>query len=146
MFESVIDDPKFAAAFPAEVADSAFRFAFSTMLQNAQPCCSVADLDFGFAKRVYDVWRDVPFVINSAYRSKDYELSRHRSGTSSHCKGLAIDVSCIDNVQRFELVNAFLRHGFTRIGVGARFIHVDADMSKPQNRIWTYSDNNKERR
>lgn len=134
--------------FGSEIVESSesFRFAFASMLQGAQPPCGVHQLDPAFASRLYDVWRNVPFVINSAYRSKDYELSRHRSGQSSHCKGLAVDIACPDNVQRFRLVSALLSAGFTRIGIAKNFVHVDADMDKPQARIWTYDDKNKERR
>lgn len=118
----------------------------SSALQNAVPACSIVNLDERLVSALFRVWRLSPFVINSAYRSVEYEKSKGRSGSSSHCKGLAADIACVSNRQRYELINCALAAGFTRIGVGKSFIHLDLDESKPQHRIWTYDDKNKERK
>lgn len=78
-----------------------------------------------------------PFIINSAYRSKEYEISKGRAGTSSHCKGLAVDIRCFDDLTRLSIIKSLLRAGFRRIGIAKTFIHVDSDKSKPQC-IWLY--------
>ena len=79
----------------------------------------------------------IPFVINSAYRSPNHPLSV-KNPSSSHIKGLAVDIKANDNATRFKIVEALIRVGFTRIGIADTFIHVDLDFDKRQNIIWTY--------
>ena len=79
----------------------------------------------------------IPFNINSAYRDKDHPLSISNP-TSSHIKGLAVDISAKDSRQRFLILDALIHVGFTRIGIAGTFIHVDLDVDKSQNVIWTY--------
>ena len=47
----------------------------------------------------------IPFVINSAYRSPEHPESI-KNPTSSHIKGLAVDISVKDSVTRFKVLNA----------------------------------------
>ena len=79
----------------------------------------------------------IPFVINSAYRSPNHPLSV-KNPTSSHIKGLAVDIKANENATRFKIVEALISVGFTRIGIADTFIHVDLDFDKRQNIIWTY--------
>ena len=79
----------------------------------------------------------IPFVINSAYRSPNHPLSV-KNPSSSHIKGLAVDIKATDNATRYKIVEALIRVGFTRIGIADTFIHVDLDFDKRQNIIWTY--------
>ena len=80
---------------------------------------------------------DIPFIINSAYRSPEHPLSIENP-TSSHIKGLAVDIKATDSTTRFKIVEALISVGFTRIGFGKTFIHVDSDYDKTQDVIWTY--------
>jgi len=79
----------------------------------------------------------IPFVINSAYRSPEHPLSI-KNPSSSHIKGLAVDIKATDSNTRFKIVKALMTVGFTRIGIADTFIHVDLDLDKTQNVIWTY--------
>ena len=79
----------------------------------------------------------IPFVINSAYRSPEHPLSI-KNPSSSHIKGLAVDIKATDSITRFKIVKALIEVGFTRIGIADTFIHVDLDLDKTQNVIWTY--------
>ena len=84
-----------------------------------------------------------PFSINSGYRTKEYNNSLIRRGikastNSSHLKGLACDIAISNSSERSIILVALLAAGFTRVGIGSTFIHVDLDLSKPQNVIWTY--------
>ena len=79
----------------------------------------------------------IPFIINSAYRSPKHPLSI-KNPTSSHIKGLAVDISVKGSRQRFLILDALLAVGITRIGVASTFIHADIDPDKSQNVIWTY--------
>lgn len=79
----------------------------------------------------------IPFIINSAYRSPSHPLSI-KNPTSSHIKGLAVDISAKDSRERFLILDALIAVGFNRIGIADTFIHVDMDFDKSQNVIWTY--------
>lgn len=80
---------------------------------------------------------EIPFIINSAYRSPEHPLSI-KNPSSSHIKGLAVDIKATDSKTRFKIVKALMTVGFTRIGIADTFIHVDLDIDKTQNVIWTY--------
>ena len=79
----------------------------------------------------------VPFVINSAYRSPEHPESI-KNPTSSHIKGLAVDIRTTDSRTRYKVLNALIHVGFNRIGIADTFIHVDDDKDKSQQVIWTY--------
>lgn len=86
---------------------------------------------------------EIPFKITSGFRCKEYneDLIRRNfkaSRSSSHLKGLASDISVKDSKSRFIVINSLLLAGFTRIGIADTFIHVDLDLEKTQNVIWTY--------
>lgn len=83
------------------------------------------------------------FKITSGYRTTAYNDSLLNRGykaskTSSHLKGLAADIYCVDAKKRWKIINALISVGFTRIGIASNFIHVDNDPDKPDNMTWTY--------
>mgnify|MGYP001563404707 CR=1 FL=1 len=86
----------------------------------------------------------IPFVVNSGFRCADNQNDLIARGlsepTSSHPKGLAVDVKAIDSDARFRIVDAAPKAGITRIGIAKDFIHLDIDQDKPQNLIWLYED------
>ena len=79
----------------------------------------------------------IPFVINSAYRSPEHPLSIKKP-TSSHIKGLAVDIKANDSRTRFIVLKALIEVGFNRIGVAETFIHVDDDKDKDSEVVWVY--------
>ena len=93
--------------------------------------------DFLFVLDEAREFAGIPFVINSAYRSPEHPLSI-KNPSSSHIKGLAVDIKATDSVTRFKIVKALIEVGFTRIGIADTFIHVDLDLDKAQNVMWTY--------
>ena len=93
--------------------------------------------DFLFVLDEAREFAGIPFIINSAYRSPEHPLSI-KNPSSSHIKGLAVDIKATDSVTRFKIVKALIEVGFTRIGIADTFIHVDLDLDKTQNVIWTY--------
>jgi hypothetical protein len=95
------------------------------------------DKDFLFVLDEAREFAGIPFVINSAYRSPNHPLSV-KNPTSSHIKGLAVDIKATDNATRFKIVEGLISVGFTRIGIADTFVHVDLDFNKRQNIIWTY--------
>ena len=108
--------------------------------KRAVPACSLSDMDEDFMARL-DIAREVagvPFIINSAYRTRDYEKSKGRPGTSQHCYGRAVDLCCRSNDVRFRIVDALLVAGFRRIGIAQTFIHVDSGYPNASPLIWLY--------
>lgn len=107
-----------------------------------QPKCDISQMDESFMKLLDNARHlaGVPFHLNSAFRSQTYEGSHGRTGSSSHCKGLAVDISCVTPYCRYRILNALLGVGFKRIGIYPSFIHVDADPDK-DDAIW-YGKNN----
>tara|TARA_R110000796_G_scaffold127922_2_gene243354 strand:- start:563 stop:886 length:324 start_codon:yes stop_codon:yes gene_type:complete len=78
-----------------------------------------------------------PFFINSAWRSADHPESV-KNPTSSHIKGLAVDIRAKDSRTRYLIIDALMHVGFNRIGIADTFIHVDDDKDKSCGVIWTY--------
>ena len=76
--------------------------------------------------------------INSGYRTKEHNKKVGGKKNSSHLKGLAVDIQCINSRDRYDLINCLLDVGFTRIGIGNTFVHVDMDPDKDPDVIWTY--------
>ena len=82
----------------------------------------------------------VPFSINSGYRCADHNATlKNSSPTSSHVKGLAVDIHTGDNDgYRYRVVYGLLCAGFIRIGISRTFVHADIDPAKTQGVVWLY--------
>lgn len=81
---------------------------------------------------------NIPFKINSAYRSPEHNAKIGGKPNSSHLRGLAVDISVRDSRSRFIVLEALIKVGFNRIGIADTFIHVDLDKEKSDKVIWTY--------
>jgi uncharacterized protein YcbK (DUF882 family) len=82
----------------------------------------------------------IPFKINSGYRTQNHNKKIGGDKNSSHTNILcnAVDISATTSVERFKIIQAALSGGFTRIGIGKNFVHLDTDLNKSQNIIWHY--------
>jgi uncharacterized protein YcbK (DUF882 family) len=80
----------------------------------------------------------IPFKVNSGYRCPAWNQANGGKPTSSHILGLAADIEVKTSWSYFHTLKALIDVGFTRIGMGIKFIHVDADPAKPGELIWTY--------
>lgn len=111
-------------------------------VSTAVPKCDLSDLNPRFVETLILAQRmcGIPFTITSAYRSQAYERTKGRKGSSSHCKGLAVDVSTIDSHTRFKVLVGAVLAGVPRIGVGKRFLHLDIDETKSHPIIFHYYD------
>lgn len=104
------------------------------------PSCSLQDMQQHTMARL-DNAREIagiPFVLNSAYRSVKWEKAHNRTGTGAHSHGCGVDIRCNTSRNRLKIVMACLQAGFTRIGIGKTYIHVDDDPEKDQNVMWHY--------
>jgi uncharacterized protein YcbK (DUF882 family) len=84
----------------------------------------------------------IPFKVSSGYRTQKHNQDLRDRGykasmNSSHMKGCAADIVCINSANRSIIVRALVNVGFTRLGIAKSFIHVDNDSSKPDS-IWLY--------
>lgn len=80
----------------------------------------------------------VPFVITSGSRCASHNKRIGGSPTSSHLEGVAIDIATDNSAYRLKIIEALIEVGFGRIGIAKNFVHVDTDVSKPQNIMWVY--------
>jgi uncharacterized protein YcbK (DUF882 family) len=80
----------------------------------------------------------IPFKVNSGYRCPSWNQFNGGKPTSSHLIGLAADIEVKTSGAYFHTLKALIDVGFTRIGMGTKFIHVDSDPAKPGDLIWTY--------
>lgn len=79
-----------------------------------------------------------PIKINSGYRTINHNKKVGGKSGSSHLKGLAADISCVNSMDRFKLEGILREVGFNRLGVAGTFIHVDIDKNKSPNVMWVY--------
>ena len=80
----------------------------------------------------------IPFKVNSGFRCEPWNRSNGGKPTSSHLIGLASDIHVPMSWSYFHILKALIYVGFTRIGLGKHFIHVDSDPAKPGELIWLY--------
>lgn len=100
--------------------------------------CLRSDVDDDSLRRL-DRAREIagiPFILNCAFRSKETELEKGRSGNSAHTRGRAFDVRCANSLDRWKMLHAALAAGFTRIGIYPTFLHFDDDPTLPTPRVW----------
>lgn len=108
-------------------------------LSTCVPKCKISHLRTVLVERLRLAQRyyGKPFVYNSAFRSLTWEASKGRSGTSSHCKGFAVDIKAVDHNDRRRIFLALSLAGFERIGIAKTFIHADLDPDKYPS-LWLY--------
>lgn len=80
----------------------------------------------------------IPFIINSGYRTPAHNKAVGGVATSSHTKGLAVDIQTQGSGTRYKVLAACIKVGFNRIGIGRGFIHVDIDETKTKEVAWHY--------
>ena len=81
---------------------------------------------------------DIPFVITSGYRCLKHPESI-KNPTSSHIKGLAVDIKCSESKPRAIILDALAQVGFRRFGLHNSFTHADIQvLDKANPVIWLY--------
>ena len=89
----------------------------------------------------------IPFILNSASRCATYNKRVGGKDDSAHIPdGLgysyAVDIHADSSRERLIIVRSLLLSGFSRIGIGHRFIHVDDSPHKAGAVMWLYDENN----
>ena len=82
----------------------------------------------------------IPFKITSGWRCDAHNKAVGSLPTSSHPKGLAVDIACYCTHDRYRIIDALRKVGITRIGIGPDFLHADIDPEKTQQVMWDYYD------
>lgn len=78
-----------------------------------------------------------PILISSGFRCPAYNAKVGGVLFSQHLAGLAADIACTSDADRFTLVLALLDNGFKRIGIASRSVHADiGTITGPV--LWTY--------
>jgi len=80
----------------------------------------------------------IPFGVNSASRCLIRNEAEGGTDESSHLDGWALDIAVTSSRARFIILKALMTVGFTRIGIGKNFIHVDDDPTKAPDVSWVY--------
>lgn len=79
---------------------------------------------------------EIPFRLTSTLRDEKHNIEVGGVSDSSHLKGLAVDISCETDLNRFKIITALLLVGFKRLGIYQHHIHADIDATKSQNIIF----------
>lgn len=96
-------------------------------------------MNYKFVKRL-QVMREIfgqAMVISSGYRCPEHNRAVGGVAGSYHVRGRAADISLASSADRYELLGAAIKAGFTGIGIGATFLHVDDRDTTPV--VWLYS-------
>lgn len=81
-----------------------------------------------------------PMTITSGYRHPTHPVEAKKPHSQGeHTQGNCCDVACTDSRSRYQLIKLALKHGFHRIGIHPRFIHLGrGGEGLPQDVIWEY--------
>lgn len=77
-----------------------------------------------------------PIRITSGYRCAAYNKSIGGAQKSLHVEGMAVDIVCLSASERYWQKKIAYEVGFTGIGTGSNFTHVDTRSATPVE--WVY--------
>jgi zinc D-Ala-D-Ala carboxypeptidase len=87
------------------------------------------------AMKEFTGWRP---EVNSGTRCPAHNAAVGGVQGSAHLFGHAVDLACENSQQRLSLVNSALYAGFTRVGIGRDFLHLDVSPTLPQGVMFLY--------
>lgn len=108
--------------------------------KKCSPSCEMLQMDQGFLIMLDELRSKCgfPIILNSAYRSSDWDKAKGRSGSGPHTKGIAVDISCTDSYHRRVILQHALQMKFTGIGIAETFIHLDTAPRHYGCSVWLY--------
>ena len=80
----------------------------------------------------------ISFVVTSGSRCEKHNKEVGGKPNSDHLTGEGTDIKCTVSGNRFIILEAAIKAGFTRIGIGKTFIHLGSSEKHPQEVIWLY--------
>lgn len=79
----------------------------------------------------------VPFTITCGLRTQEKNDALPESvKDSAHLDGHAVDLSCTESEERFNMIRGLILAGFVRLGVYEKHIHADNSAVLPQRVCW----------
>ena len=106
----------------------------------ACPCCGRCEMSEELIFKLDHLRKCLgePIIITSGFRCEFHNKVVGGAPDSSHLKGLAVDISIPTSAYRYNLITYAVILRIPRIGIGANFIHLDIDKSKPCPVMWVY--------
>jgi len=80
----------------------------------------------------------IPFVITSGSRCEKHNKEVGGKTESDHLTGEGTDIKCTGSGNRFIIIEAAIKAGFKRIGIGKTFIHLGSRESNSLRVMWLY--------
>jgi uncharacterized protein YcbK (DUF882 family) len=95
--------------------------------------CNAKEMDMETVMKLEGLRREFggPMSITSAARCRFQNTAVGGSKNSQHLAGRAVDIKCPDGLYMLRLVTLAMKHGFTGIGVGKGFVHLDTRPRHP---------------
>jgi zinc D-Ala-D-Ala carboxypeptidase len=111
-----------------------------TAKEVACPCCGDDKVKTSSINRLERarMYAGIPFHVNSGKRCPAHNLAEGGKKKSAHLYGYAFDIAVSNSHERFIILSALIRAGFTRIGIGKNFIHGDDSPDLPPEVSWLY--------
>jgi len=106
----------------------------------ACPCCGRSEVKPELVERL-NAAREIfgkPMTVSSGFRCERHNRAVGGKPDSAHLAGEAADLVFQSGADMFAAYDALKRAGFTRLGVGNHFIHVDIANSLPRPALWGY--------
>jgi zinc D-Ala-D-Ala carboxypeptidase len=79
-----------------------------------------------------------PVIVTSGVRCPAHNAAVGGKPNSEHLTGEGCDLAAIGPREKFDMVEAALAVGFTRLGWGKGFIHVGTSSALPERVMWDY--------
>lgn len=80
----------------------------------------------------------ISFVVRSGCRCPSWNIHENGKPNSAHLTDVdngercqAVDIATVTDRGRYSVINGLLAAGFSRIGIGAGYVHTDIDPKKP---------------
>ena len=104
------------------------------------PCCGKVHVSAFLIHKLNKVREalGLPMVVTSGYRCEQHNEAVGGKENSAHRNGTAADIKCETSSMRFSLVQLALEAGFTRIGIGKDFVHLDVHETLLPMVMWVY--------
>jgi len=102
--------------------------------------CGFCDFEVSFLDKLQALRDELkrPLVVTSGFRCIPYNDEVKGAKHSRHLAGIAVDISTWGMTSEFlyKFMSGAVNGGFTGIGVGKNFVHIDT--RKDKSKMWVY--------